>query len=241
MPVFRSPGGILIWTCVPVLELFLETRRHGLADKRLGLRHGFPCADWESSPPVPSAGRLYAVLAACVFPVSAQSVSHIRPEAFPASAPFSTQLCVGWAGNLASHESWPHLHREAQNKNELLEVLRRSSDAKRGWDRDGRVFRDAVMQQVRVPLGSLFGGRIRLGGFNAVTPMEHIQRGLPGGGSLDPWSPAPMGHAGMILPKDDNQYGLVSRFILREARKKRAARNGARWPPGWRKLIHGNL
>ncbi len=67
-------------------------------------------------------------------------------------------------------------------------------------------------QQVRVPLGSLFGGRIRLGGFNAVTPMEHIQRGLPGGGSLDAWSPVPMGHAGMILPKDDNQYGFCLTF-----------------------------
>ena len=69
-------------------------------------------------------------------------------------------------------------------------------------------------QQVRVPLGSLFRGRVRLGGFNAVTPMEHIQRGLPGGGSLDAWSPVPMGHAGMILPKDDNQYGLCLTFHL---------------------------
>ena len=34
----------------------------------------------------------------------------------------------------------------------------------------------------------------------------------PGGGSLDAWSPVPMGHAGMILPKDDNQYGFCLTF-----------------------------
>jgi len=68
------------------------------------------------------------------------------------------------------------------------------------------------LQQVRMPLGAFFRGRICLDGYNAVTPMEHIERGLPGGGSMDAWSPSPMGHGGMILPKDDTRYGLSLTF-----------------------------
>ena len=160
-------------------------------------------------------GAVCAMLAACVFPASAQSVSHIRPEAFPAAAPFSTRFALAGPGSFPATIMTPFIFfAEAQNKNELLEVFGDRSDAKRGWEEMVEFSGTPFMQQVRVPLGSLFGGRIRLGGFNAVTPMEHIQRGLPGGGSLDPWSPVPMGHAGMILPKDDNQYGLCLTFHL---------------------------
>lgn len=102
----------------------------------------------------------------------------------------------------------------APNKSELLEPPREPSDFMHGLNGLVEFFGTPFTQQVRMPLGSLFGGRIRFGGFNAVTPMEHIQRGLPGGGSLDAWSPASMGHAGMILPKDDNQYGLSLTFHL---------------------------
>ena len=63
-------------------------------------------------------------------------------------------------------------------------------------------------QQFRMPIGSFFGGRIRLGGFGAVTPMENILQGLPASGSLLALSSSPMGQAGLKAPKDDNRYGL---------------------------------
>jgi len=66
----------------------------------------------------------------------------------------------------------------------------------------------AFGQQYRMTIGSLFGGRIRLGGFGNVTPMENILRGLPGSGSLLALSSTPMGHAGLKTPRDDHSYGL---------------------------------
>ena len=67
---------------------------------------------------------------------------------------------------------------------ELSKAPADPSDFAASWEQMVE-FTGTPFTQQRVPLGSLFGGRIRLGGFNAVTPMEHIQRGLPGkGGSL---------------------------------------------------------
>ena len=63
-------------------------------------------------------------------------------------------------------------------------------------------------QQYRVTIGSLFGGRILLGGFGNVTPMENILRGLPASGSLLALSSTPMGRAGLKTPKEDKSYGL---------------------------------
>jgi hypothetical protein len=63
-------------------------------------------------------------------------------------------------------------------------------------------------QQYRMPIGSLFGGRIRLGGFGAVTPMENILRGLPGSGSFLALSLSPMGNAGLKTPRENISYGL---------------------------------
>jgi hypothetical protein len=62
--------------------------------------------------------------------------------------------------------------------------------------------------QYRITIGSLFGGRILLGGFGNVTPMENILQGLPGSGSLLALSSTPMGHAGLKTPKNDNSYGF---------------------------------
>lgn len=93
-----------------------------------------------------------------------------------------------------------------------FETYPESGDCKRGL---GNLFEFAdtpFLQQVQMPLGSLFGGRINLGGFNAVTPMENIQRGLIGGGRLDERAAIPMGRGGMILPKDENRYGLSLTF-----------------------------
>lgn len=63
-------------------------------------------------------------------------------------------------------------------------------------------------QQYRMTIGSLFGGRILLGGFGNVTPVENILRGLPGGGSLLALSSTPMGRAGVKTLKEDRSYGL---------------------------------
>jgi hypothetical protein len=172
-------------------------------------------------------GAVCGLVAACVFPLSAQSVSQIRPV--PDAAPFPSRLAASLgqdsfpAGTITPHT----LPATSQKRSELSEATRDPSEFKPAWERMVEFSGTPFTQQVRVPLGSLFGGRIRLGGFNAVTPMEHIQRGLPGGGSLDAWSPVPMGHAGMILPKDDNQYGLCLTFhLVRGAEEEPGAQKG---------------
>jgi hypothetical protein len=155
---------------------------------------------------------LCGILLACVSPLSAQSFSHIRLVTLPAAAPF---VPLSGQGSLRTGSTALFaLSTMAQHKSELWEEPRDFSEFKRGLGEIVEFSGTPFTQQVRMPLGSLFGGRIRLGGFNAVIPMEHIQRGLPGGGSLDAWSSVPMGHAGMILPKDDNQYGLCLTFHL---------------------------
>jgi hypothetical protein len=160
--------------------------------------------------------------------MSAQSISQVRPMSLPAAAPAFERFAV-----LAEQDRFPAapialdvLPATSQYRSELSKAPRDPADFASSWEQMVEFSGTPFTQQVRVPLGSLFGGRIRLGGFNAVTPMEHIQRGLPGGGSLDAWSPVPMGHAGMILPKDDNQYGLCLTFHLaRGAEEER----GAKW------------
>jgi hypothetical protein len=147
------------------------------------------------------------MIAACVLPLSAQNVSRIRLAPFPAAALYTPSPLT-------------------LEKGEFSEAPRDASDGKRGWREFVEFSGTPFTQQVRVPLGSLFGGRIRLGGFNAVTPMEHIQRGLPGGGSLDAWSPVPMGRAGMAAPKEDKQYGLCLTFHLAGGAKQE---RGAQW------------
>jgi hypothetical protein len=164
----------------------------------------------------PNAMLFCGLIAACASPLSAQRFSHIRLVAFPATPSFSTQFAplIG-QGSMQIRTTGPLTSSGmAQNNSELMEPLHDSPDFMQGLDSVVEFSGTPFTQQVRMPLGSLLGGRIRFGGFNAVTPMEHIQRGLPGGGSMDAWSPVPMGHAGMILPRDDNQYGLSLTFHL---------------------------
>jgi hypothetical protein len=94
----------------------------------------------------------------------------------------------------------------------LLDASRDPSDSKPGLMDMVEFSETPFLQQMRISLGSFFCGRINFGGFNAVTPTESIERGLPGGGSLDAWAATPMGRGGMILPKDDNRYGLSLTF-----------------------------
>ena len=63
-------------------------------------------------------------------------------------------------------------------------------------------------EQFRLPIGSFLGGRVLLGGFGAVVPMENILWGLPGSGSLPEWSEIRMGHPGLNVPYFNNSYGL---------------------------------
>jgi hypothetical protein len=161
-------------------------------------------------------GVACAMFAACTFPVSAQGYSPIRHAPFSVEARFSERLptSTGEGGVPAGAVALFTISAMGQHKIEMPVVSRDPSDFMRGWEKMVEFSGTPFTQQVRLPLASLFGGRILLDGFNAVTPMEHIQRGLPGGGSLDAWSPVPMGHAGVILPKQDNQYGFSLSFHL---------------------------
>jgi hypothetical protein len=147
------------------------------------------------------------MIAACVLPSFAQNVSRIRLAPFPAAAPHTLSPVT------------PEMR-------EFSDPSRGTSEGKGGWRESVEFSGTPFTQQVRVQLGSLFGGRIRVDGFNAVTPMEHIQRGLPGGGSLNAWSPVPMGHASMAAPKEDKQYGLCLTFHLVAGAKQE---RGAQW------------
>jgi hypothetical protein len=167
-----------------------------------------------------------ALVVGCVtasaLPISAQSVSQIRPAPGAAALSSAAQFAEwhGQAGLAAAQISLLTVPATAPKRIEILETGREPSEGKPGWEQMVEFSGTPFTQQVVVPLGSLFSGRIRLGGFNAVTPMEHIERGLPGGGSLDAWSPVPMGHGGMILPKDDNQYGLsLTVHLARDAER----------------------
>jgi len=157
---------------------------------------------------------LCGMIAACVSPMSAQSFSHIQRISTPAAAPFSARFASSTEHDRGPIGIMPSVTPSvaAPYSSEFSDAPRDSSDSKRGLEEMVEFSETPFTQQVRMPLGSLFGGRINLGGFNTMTPMENIQRGLPGGGSLDAWFLAPMGRAGRILPRDDNRYGLSLTF-----------------------------
>ena len=160
-------------------------------------------------------GAVCAMLAACVFPASAQSVSHIRPEAFPAAAPFSTRFALAGPGSFPATIMTPFIFfAEAQNKNELLEVFGDRSDAKRGWEQMVEFSGTPFTQQVRGPFrGCCLAGASDWAG-SMRSPRWNTSSGdCPGAGAWTHGSlQVPMGHAGMILPKDDNQYGFCLTF-----------------------------
>jgi len=161
-----------------------------------------------------ASGVLCGILAACVFPASAQNFSQVRFVNLPAPAPFFARFvpAIASGGFQTRATSAVEHSMTPQYRVNLFDAPRDSTDCWRGLEEMVEFSGTPFIQQVRMPLGSLFGGRINLGGFNTVTPTESIQRGLAGGGSLGAWSGAPMGRAGMILPKDDNQYGLSLTF-----------------------------
>jgi hypothetical protein len=163
------------------------------------------------------AGVLMGCLTAFVPGAGAQSASQVRPTDPALAAPPAMRFAAtrGQTRFDAANVNLYKAPAVPQYRAELSKPLGDSSDAASWWEPMVEFSGTPFTQQVRVPLGSLFKGRIRLGGFNAVTPMENIQRGLPGGGGLDAWSDESMGHGGMVLPKDDNQYGLCLAIRLR--------------------------
>jgi hypothetical protein len=61
---------------------------------------------------------------------------------------------------------------------------------------------------VRLPLASLWRGRIKVDGFESDLPTDYILWGLPGAGTVQGLSWSGGGHMGVIVPASDDSYGL---------------------------------
>ena len=146
-------------------------------------------------------------------PVSARDFSNVRLVSLPASsANFGRFIPVAELVKFRLPANPQIELYAAPTDTDLFDDARDPQDSKPGLIGMVEFSQTPFVQQVRMSLGSFWRGRIDLGGFNAVTPTESIERGLPGGGSLDAWAPNPMGRGGMVLPKDDTRYGLSLTF-----------------------------
>ncbi len=63
-------------------------------------------------------------------------------------------------------------------------------------------------QEVHVPMISVAGGRMELGGYYRMLSAENFQMGLPGGGTLDAWSVGLQSHVAVLAPKMDVGAGF---------------------------------
>ncbi len=61
-----------------------------------------------------------------------------------------------------------------------------------------------IVQQRRLPIAAFWGGRLQLGAFESVYPMENVVLGLPVSGSS-----APRARSGARLPRGRKSYGLT--------------------------------
>jgi hypothetical protein len=68
------------------------------------------------------------------------------------------------------------------------------------------------LNQVRVPLVSVLGGRVELSGFQSVAPMVNLLWGVPLKASAHGASAVQQCHPGIRLPRDNQSYGLSLRF-----------------------------
>jgi hypothetical protein len=66
----------------------------------------------------------------------------------------------------------------------------------------------AFEQDVHVPMASLVGGRLQLGGYFRVLSAENFQMGLPGGGVLPSWSVGVQSHLLVTAPRMDQGAGF---------------------------------
>ncbi len=63
-------------------------------------------------------------------------------------------------------------------------------------------------RQVSLPVGSISGGRLELGGFYSYQATQNVLLGLPGGGSLPAWGVNQQAHPGVAVPLGDESFGL---------------------------------
>ncbi len=63
-------------------------------------------------------------------------------------------------------------------------------------------------RQVNLPVSSISGGRLELGGFYSYQATQNVLLGLPGGGSLPAWSVNQQAHPGVAVPLGNESFGL---------------------------------
>jgi hypothetical protein len=71
------------------------------------------------------------------------------------------------------------------------------------------------VEHVSVPVISLAGGRVRLGGYMQMTSSENFQMGLPGCGTLPAWGIGTQSHQAVTVPRADASAGFNISFQLR--------------------------
>lgn len=71
------------------------------------------------------------------------------------------------------------------------------------------------IDQVRLPLASMWGGRIKLTGFESDVTTANFVLGLPGGGTLHSLSMFGSGHLAMRTPPSDQLAGINMVFTFR--------------------------
>jgi len=82
------------------------------------------------------------------------------------------------------------------------------------------------IDQVRLPLAALWGGRIKLIGFESDVTTANFVLGLPGGGTLHSLGMYSSGHLAMRTPPSDQLVGMNMVFTLR-GRESGSADNSA--------------
>jgi len=63
-------------------------------------------------------------------------------------------------------------------------------------------------QETRLPVAAFWGGRLELGGFDKLSPMENMLLGPPPSDSLRAWSVTAQAHQGVWVPLAEESYGL---------------------------------
>lgn len=72
------------------------------------------------------------------------------------------------------------------------------------------------IDQVRLPLGTFWGGRIKLVGFESDVTTANFVLGLPGAGTLHSLSMFGSGHLAVWTPPSDQLVGMNMMFTLRD-------------------------
>ncbi len=84
------------------------------------------------------------------------------------------------------------------------------------------------VSQVRLPIATIWHGRLRFDCFESNLPTDYILWGLPGAGTIHGLSWTGGGHAAVLVPTDEDSYGLHVTFHIRQAE------TGSSDSSGWR-------